>query len=109
MVDMTFPNRGPQIQGIYLTVRQLFLLNLVIFKTSSKSKTSRTVTFTKSGENAEKVHIRPGTEHPSQFHSPNKPCSTGRRYQNHSGGCDRQQDVKLELQMNKVSLDLEFS
>ena len=67
----------------------------------------RTVTFTKSGENVEKVQFRPGTENgANQFHSPSKLCGTGRRYQNHSGGCDRQQDVKLELQMNKVICDV---
>ena len=61
----------------------------------SKTKGHRTVTFSK-GDNQENVKIGPAA--PVPFSTP---PSSGRKYQ---GGCNRQQDVKIEFQMNKVWL-----
>lgn len=74
-----------------------------VFSNKPKFNSTRTVTFSKGSDNLDKVKIRTSSENlQSPYHSASKPCGGGRRFQNHSGGCNRQQDVKLELQMNKV-------
>jgi len=66
----------------------------------SKNKFHRTVSFSKDSQ--EQVKIRPSAENKSTSHLAGISSVGGRRLQNHTGGCNRQQDVKLELQMNKV-------
>ena len=66
----------------------------------SKNKFHRTVSFSK--DSLEQVKIRPSAENKSPSQLVGSSSSGGRRYQNHTGGCNRQQDIKLELQMNKV-------
>lgn len=62
-------------------------------------KYQRTVTFSKSNDSQEKVKIRPIIRSPTT-----SPSSGGRGRKSHheAGGCNRQHDVKMELQLNKV-------
>ena len=60
-------------------------------------KYQRTVTFSK--ESMEKVNFRPVVQSP--LSSPSS-SGRGRKSQHDLGGCNRQQDVKMELQLNKV-------
>ncbi len=99
------PIRGWLCKQDVIIETKFYLIVIFKIKFSIKNKFQRTVTFTKGSDSLEKVKIRPVVESSSTSHFVGKPSSNGRRYQNHTGGCNRQQDVKLELQMNKVCAD----
>jgi hypothetical protein len=97
----SFPSKRFLILFFYFILTLTVILFIVIpllWFFCSKNKFHRTVSFSKDSQ--EQVKIRPSAENKS--HLAGSSSSGGRRLQNHTGGCNRQQDVKLELQMNKV-------
>ncbi|XP_045024451.1 autophagy-related protein 2 homolog A isoform X1 [Daphnia magna] len=71
---------------------------------SSKSKFHKTVSFTKRKDSPEQVKFCPSADGKNTSQPIGKRPNDWHRCQNMRGGYNRQQDVKLELQMNKVRL-----
>lgn len=73
------------------------------FSVSSKSKFHKTVSFTKRKDSPEQVKFCPSADGKNTSQPIGKRPNDWHRCQNMRGGYNRQQDVKLELQMNKVT------
>ena len=72
--------------------------NISFVEQSNRSKGQRTVTFSKS-DNKEKIKFSGGAADP-----PSHPVHSGTNGRRYPGGSNRQQNVKMEFQMNKVRL-----